>query len=60
MEVTFDFHKPLAPVSSNRRWFGYISHRFRFSDLEHLDPFKKNKRVSLIKKMVLKRLGDEI
>ena len=27
---------------------------------EHLDPFKKNKRVSLIKKMVLKHLGDEI
>ena len=27
---------------------------------EHLDPFKKNKRVSLIKQMVLKHLGDEI
>ena len=27
---------------------------------EHLDPFKKNKRVSLIKKMVLEPLGDEI
>ena len=24
------------------------------------DPFKKNKREALIKKMVLKRLGDEI
>ena len=31
-----------------------------FSDLEHLDPFKNNKRVSLIKKVVLKPLGDEI
>ena len=27
---------------------------------ETWDPFKKNKRESLIKKMVLKRLGDEI
>ena len=26
---------------------------------ETWDPFKKNKRESLIKKMVLKRLGDE-
>ena len=27
---------------------------------EHLKAFKKNKRAELIKKMVLKRLGDEI
>ena len=27
---------------------------------ENWDPFKKNKREALIKKMVLKRLGDEI
>ena len=27
---------------------------------EKWDPFKKNKREALIKKMVLKRLGDEI
>ena len=27
---------------------------------ENWDPFKKNKRDTLIKKMVLKRLGDEI
>ena len=27
---------------------------------ENRDPFKKNKREALIKKMVLKRLGDEI
>ena len=27
---------------------------------ENQDPFKKNKREALIKKMVLKRLGDEI
>ena len=28
--------------------------------LQNWDPFKKNKREALIKKMVLKRLGDEI
>ena len=28
--------------------------------LQNWDPFKKNKRQALIKKMVLKRLGDEI
>ena len=28
--------------------------------LQNCDPFKKNKREALIKKMVLKRLGDEI
>ena len=27
---------------------------------ENWDPFKKNEREALIKKMVLKRLGDEI
>ena len=27
---------------------------------ENCDPFKKNEREALIKKMVLKRLGDEI
>ena len=27
---------------------------------QNWDPFKKNKREALIKKMVLKRLGDEI
>ena len=27
---------------------------------EDWDPFQKNKREALIKKMVLKRLGDEI
>ena len=30
ISVTFDFQKPLAPVSSNRRRFGCISHQFRF------------------------------
>ena len=27
---------------------------------ENCDPFKKNEREALIKKMILKRLGDEI
>ena len=30
ISVTFDFHHTLAPVSSNRRRFGCISHQFRF------------------------------